>query len=80
MSVKIPRCRFCRRTTGALVADPALGARRIRRTSAGRVPDVRQTWHHVRCLQAAAGVTEMPYPGKGELEPARQRRKAATRG
>ena len=75
MSVKVPRCRFCRRATGCLVADPALGAARRR----DRL-NVRQTWHHVSCLYAASGVTEMPYPGQGELESARQRRKQAAIG
>jgi len=75
VSVKAARCRFCGRTVGVLVEDPSLGARRSRRTAAGRVLDVRQTWHHVACLVAASGADEMPYPGQGELETARQRRK-----
>jgi len=77
VSIKVARCRFCALTASPLVEDPGLGARRVRRTDDGTVDDVRQTWHHVRCLRAASGADEMPYPEQGELETARLRRKAA---
>lgn len=74
MSVAVPRCRFCRRTDGALIGDPALGPARVRRG----VVDRRQTYHHVPCLQSATGLSTQPFPPTGEaFEDARQRRKTA---